>query len=174
MSEHALRSLRLLRALVSDHDGSALVEGAILLPVLFVLLFGVYEFSWFFYQQHLASIGLRDAARYLTRSADPCDSTSSIWAAEEVAARNLATTGSITGGAPRIKGWVAEMVTQRCTAMDNPVGFNGLAAFRGGSAVYVVTVATRFTDPALGFFALLGLRAPVISASHSERVIGPG
>lgn len=169
-----VRKSPFLRALVGDNEGSALVEGAILLPVLFVLLFGVYEFSWFFYQQHLVSIGLRDAARYLARSADPCDPSSSTWAAEEAMARNLATTGSTNGGAPRVKGWVAAMVTPRCTPIDNPVGFDGLAAFRGGSTVYMVTVATRFTDPALGFFALLGLRPPVISVSHSERVVGPG
>jgi hypothetical protein len=37
-----------------------------------------------------------------------------------------------------------------------------------------VTASTRFRDPALGFFGLLGLQSPAISVSHSERVIGPG
>ena len=57
----------MLQSLSGDKDGSALVEGAVLVPLLFVLLFGVYEFSWFFYQQHLVSTGVRDAARYLAR-----------------------------------------------------------------------------------------------------------
>ena len=157
-----------------DTDGTALVEGAILLPVLFVLLFGVYEFSWFFYQQHLASIGVRDAARYLARVHRPCDPASRAWAVEQAYAGNLATTGSINGGLPRVKGWTARMVTSRCTPIANPLEVDGLNAYRGLGAIHVVTVSTRFVDPSLGFFGILGLRPPVISVSHSERAIGPG
>jgi TadE-like protein len=163
-----------LPAFIRDRDGSALVEGAILLPVLFVLLFGVYEFSWFFYQQHVVSTGLRDAARYVARLSGACDAASPLWPTEVAAARMLATTGSIAGGAPRVKGWTADMVTLSCAPIDNQVGPDGLSALRGGDVVYVVSAATRFTDPALGFFGLLGLRAPAISVSHSERVVGPG
>ncbi len=157
-----------LQALRRNSDGSALVEGAVLLPLLFVLMFGVYEFSWFFYQQHLISTGLRDAARYLARVSRPCDSNSPIWQAEEAYARNLATTGSITGGAPRVPGWTSGMVALRCTSIDNP------GAYRGGEVIYVVTASSRFSDPSLGFFPLLRLQPPAISASHSERAIGPG
>ena len=157
-----------------DIDGSALVEGAVLVPVLVVLLFGVYEFSWFFYQQHLASIGVRDAARYLARVNRPCDPASGAWAVEQAYAGNLATTGSISGGPARVKGWTAQMVTSRCTPIANPLELDGLNAYRGLGAIYVVTVSTRFVDPSLGFFGLLGLRPPVISVSHSERAVGPG
>lgn len=157
-----------------DEHGSALVEGAVLVPLLFVLLFGVYEFSWFFYQQHVVSTGIRDAARYLARVVDGCNVLSSVWASEEAYAKNLATTGSINGGAERVRGWAPEMVTSRCAAVDNPVGADGLGLYRGGRAIQVVTVSTRFAEPALGFLALLRLPPPIISVSHSERVIGPG
>src|SRR5947208_17159427 len=103
----------MLQSLSGDKDGSALVEGAVLLPLLFVLLFGVYEFSWYFYQQHLVSTGLRDAARYLARVNNPCDVNSSAWPIEETYAKNLATTGSVAGGAPRVKGWTSDMVALR-------------------------------------------------------------
>jgi hypothetical protein len=149
-------------------DGSALVEGAVLLPLLFVLLFGVYEFSWYFDQQHLVSTGLRDAARYLARVNSPCDANSPVWPIEEAYAKNLATTGSIAGGAARVKGWTAGMVALRCTAIDNP------GAYRGGEVIHVITASSRFSDPSLGFFALLRLPPPAISAAHSERAIGPG
>jgi Flp pilus assembly protein TadG len=46
------------RRLARDQDGSAFLEGAIIVPVLLVFVLGVYEFSWFFYQQHLVSTGL--------------------------------------------------------------------------------------------------------------------
>jgi TadE-like protein len=157
-------SARTIRALWQDRDGSALVEGAVVVPVLFALMFGIYEFSWLFYQQHLISTGLRDAARYLARSSSPCDAASPDWIIAEGYARNLATSGSIGGGPARVKGWTAAMVTPLCTAVDNPPG----------PTIYVVTVSTRFTDPSLGFFGFLGLRSPVISVAHSERAIGPG
>jgi Flp pilus assembly protein TadG len=166
--------IRRVEALWRDREGSALVEGALLIPVLCALMFGIYEFSWLFYQQHLISTGLRDAARYLARSADPCDGASPNWLAAEANARNLAATGSINGGDARVKGWTATMVTPLCRAVDNPSAPNGASAYRGGPTIYVVTVSTRFTDPSLGFFGFLGLPSPVISVAHSERAIGPG
>ena len=144
------------------------------MPVLLILMFGTYEFSWLFYQQHLISTGLRDAARYLARSSNPCDSSSLNWLTEEQFARNLATTGSIEGGGARVRGWTSDMVTPRCTVIDNPIGTNGVSNYRGGASLYVITVSTKFTDPSLGFFALLGLPSPTISVAHSERAIGPG
>jgi len=157
-----------------DRRGSALVEGALIIPVLFALLFGVYDFSWFFYQQHLISTGLRDAARYLARSSDACGEVLTVRNIQEANARNIATTGSIGGGPARVNGWSAGMVAIQCTPINNPIGTDGLKTYRGGNTIYVVTVATRFAEPALGFFRLFGLQSPVISASHSERVIGPG
>ena len=99
----------LVSRLSCDEDGSALVEGAILLPILVVLFVGIFEFSWFFYQQHLITLGVRDAARYLTRMPDPCEPTAPLWTAAEARARNLAATGSIYGGAARVNGWTAAM-----------------------------------------------------------------
>ena len=163
------------RTLLRDNDGSALVESAVLVPLLFTLMFGVYEFSWFFYQQHLAAIGVRDAARYLARFSNACDERSPTWPMEQANARILATTGSIRGDTARVKGWTAAMVVLRCTAISNPPGPTGLRAYRsGGEVVYVVTASTSFTDPSLGFFAFLHLTPPAISVSHSERVVGSG
>jgi hypothetical protein len=150
------------------------VEGAVIVPLLIVLLLGVYEFSWFFYQQHVISSGLRDAARYLARSHDSCGSGPANWAAVEESAKNLAVRGSITDGFSRVKGWTPVMVTLRCHQIDNLPPASGLAAYRGGSVVYVITASTQFIEPSLGFFGLLGLPLPVISVAHSERVIGPG
>ena len=45
----------------NDEEGSALLEGAIVAPVLFSLVFGTMEFSFYFYQQHLVATGVRDA-----------------------------------------------------------------------------------------------------------------
>ena len=153
-----------------DQRGSALIEGATVIPLLIALVFGVFEFSWFFYQQHLVTIGLHDAADFLARSPDPCNAASRAWKAEQQHAKNLATHGSLSGGAARVRGWTAQMVTTKCSKIVNPVEPNGLSRFRGAS-VYVVTASTQFTYPSLGFLSLLHLRSPVISASYSERAI---
>jgi Flp pilus assembly protein TadG len=164
---------QILRSSWRNDEGSALVEGAVLLPVLLVLMFGVYEFSWLFYQQQVISDGLRDAARHLARSSSSC-TASPMRAADEAAAQMLATTGSVTNGPARIKGWRPGMVAIACTPIDNAIGADGLRTYRGSAVVYAVTVSSRFTDPSLGFFRFLGLQSPVISVSHSERVTGPG
>lgn len=165
---------RMLRPFCRDRDGSALVEGAVVLPLLLAVLLGVYEFSWFFYQQHLISTGLRDAARYVARSTSLCGPASEAWPTIETNARNLATAGSILGGAERVKGWSAAMVTLRCTLIDNRGDGNGPPPYRGGPFISVVTASTRFPEPSLGFFQVFGLQPPTLAVSHSERVVGPG
>ena len=165
---------RLLRWLLRDRDGSALLEGAVIVPMLLVLVLGVYEFSWFFYQQHLISTGLRDAARYLARISNVCEPANPGWAVAVANAERLATTGSPAGGPLRVKGWTNPMVKFHCRAIINTAGLNGVSAYRGGAAIYLITASTRFANPSLGFFGYLGLQPPAILEAHSERMIGPG
>src|SRR5262249_8151736 len=154
-----------------DQQGSALIEGAVVIPLLIALVFGVFEFSWLSYQQHLVAIGLHDAADYLARSPDPCNAVSRAWKAEQLHAKNLATRGSLSGGAGRGAGGAAGKVTGKCPKIDKPPQPNGPSPCRTAS-VYVVTAPTEFTYPSLGLLSLLHLRSPVISASYSERAIG--
>jgi Flp pilus assembly protein TadG len=161
-------SLPILHSLWRNSEGSALVEGALVVPILCMLLFGVFEFSWLFYQQHLISTGIHDAARYLARTANPNDLTI------QTGAKNLATTGAIDGSAARVSGWRTDDLMITYSSVDNPVGFNGSTPFRGGAVIQSVTVSTTFAVPSLGFFGLLGLKPPPITISHQERIIGPG
>ena len=62
-----------LQSLWHNGEGSALIEGAIVVPLLLILVLGVFEFSWLIDQQHLISTGIHDAARHLAQSADPND-----------------------------------------------------------------------------------------------------
>ena len=157
-----------MQSLWRNDEGSALIEGAILVPVLLVLVLGVLEFSWLIDQQHLISTGIHDAARYLARSANPNDVTI------QKDAKNLATTGAIDGKTARVRGWTARDVNITYGSVSNPAGLNGLTPFRGGAVVQSVTVSTTFTVPSLGFFGFLGLKPPALTVSHQERVIGPG
>jgi hypothetical protein len=161
-------SVRIQQSLWRDSEGSALMEGALLLPLLLSFVLGVFEFSWLFDQQHLISTGIHDAARYLARSANPNDGTI------QKSAKTLATTGSIDGNAPRVRGWTMRDIKITFGSVDNPIGTNGVTRFRGGPVIQSVTVSTSFTVPSLGFFGFLGLKPPALTVSHQERVIGPG
>jgi Flp pilus assembly protein TadG len=161
-------SVRMLPSLWRDGEGSALMEGALLVPLLLILVLGVFEFSWLIDQQHLISTGIHDAARYLAQSANPNDVTL------QKEAKTLATTGAIDGNIPRVNGWTMRDVNITYASVDNPVSANGVTRFRGGPVIQSVTVSTTFTVPSLGFFGFLGLKPPAFTVSHQERVIGPG
>lgn len=154
-----------------DDKGSVLIEATILMPFLVTLMFGLFEFSWYFHKQQLVESGVRDAARYLARTApdtapptNPCSNGTFV-----ANAQNIAVTGVTTGGTARVTGWTAGSVTISCAAFDNSAG-----AYQGPSTIYLITASTNFADPALGYFGLLKLAAPKLSASHAERSIGPG
>ena len=157
-----------LRSLSRDSAGTALVETAIILPVLFVLVFGVFEFSWLICQQHLILTGVHDAARYIARSPTPNDPTI------KLDAKYLATTGAIDGNSLRVRGWKADDIDISYSFINNPTSNDGLALFRGGAVVESVTVSTTFTVPSLGFFGILGLSPQKFTVSHQERVVSSG
>ena len=166
-----------LRSLWRDQRGTALLEGAIVTPVLCILCFGVYEFSNFFYKQHLVSTGVRDAARYLGRALDPRDPdapTAPISPSYSDAlpmAQNLATRGTTdSSGALRVPGWNPGDVTAALTAIENSAS---PPAYNGPDPIFIVTVSTTFTPASLGFLGFFGLTEPPISVAHQERVLGP-
>lgn len=162
---------RSIASLWRDGEGSALVEAAVVMPVLVPLIFGVLEFSWYFHKQQLVESGVRDAARYLARTAldttpptDPCSQATFV-----ANAKNIAVYGTTTAGTARVPDWTVASVTITCPSFDNSA-----ATYLGPATIYRVTVSTTFVDPALGFFGMLGLTTPSLSASHTERSIGPG
>jgi hypothetical protein len=159
-------SRRTLRSMWRDHEGSALVESAVVLPVLFLLVFGVFEFSWLICQQHLISTGICDAARYIAHSRTPNDTTI------KKDAKYLATMGAIDGVTPRVSGWMPDDVEIFYSFTNNQTNEDGLPNFRGGNVIEIVTVSTTFTVPSLGFFGMFGLTPPMFNISHQERVIG--
>ena len=163
-----------IRALRMDTCGSALVEGTVLTPFLCVLFFGVFEFSYFFYEQHLVSTGVRDAARYLARTDDFTDPTA------QTTAQNLAATGSAAGGAARrVSGFNPANVTFSFTSTDNSIGVSGLRPYReriatcgGPNSVRIINVTGSFTYAPLGFWSFFGFSVPTVSVTHSEPCIG--
>jgi len=150
--------LRFLKLLFSAERGAALVEAAVILPVFLTLVGAVYEFGFFLFQEQLVNSGVRDAARYLALTADPTGNTNQSYA------KNLAVSGSVSGGTPRVVGWETSDVSVSVRSIDNATGSYG-----SGPVVQVITVSTSFAGHTLGFLGLLGLKSPTISASHQER-----
>src|SRR5262245_59528216 len=159
---------RRLRSIWRESEGSALVEGSIILPVLFILVFGVFEFSWVICQRHLILTGISDAGRYIARSTTPNDSTT------KKDAKNLAITGAVDSDTPRVRGWTADDIDISYTFIDNAADDNGLTNFRGGQVIESVTVSTTFTVPSFGFFNILKLSPPILNVSHQERIVSSG
>ena len=56
-----------MRALLSDRDGSAAAEMALVLPLLLVLTFGPLELGNYFMNQHTLVKAVRDGARFAAR-----------------------------------------------------------------------------------------------------------
>jgi hypothetical protein len=152
---------RALKSLLHSCRGTAMVESALVLPVFLTLVGGVYEFSFFLYQQQLATSGVRDAARYLALTADPNS------ASRQTDARNLAVSGSLDGGSPRVPGWATSDISIAVSSVYSDVGTYGAT-----SIIQIVTVSTSFPDLSLGFLGLLGLKSPMIAVSHQERFVG--
>jgi hypothetical protein len=168
MSTNPLRRLR------KDEKGSALVEATILTPVLMLLVFGVLEFSYYFYQQHIASTGVEDAARYLAHIADPTDANA------QLIAQNLAATGYATGGPLRTTGFQASDVVISFSFVPDAIDpVTGLRPYRQPvdpttpDTVRLITVTGSFPwSPLALFWGYLGFGAKIISVTHTERWLG--
>jgi hypothetical protein len=150
--------LRFLKRLFAAERGAALVEAAVVLPVFLALVGGIYEFSFYLYQEQLVFSGVRDAARYLALSADPTGVTNQSFA------KNIAVSGSIDGGRPRVAGWRPSEVSVLVRSLDIDAG-----TYADQRLVRIVMVSTSFHGHTLGFLGLLGLKDPTLSAYHEER-----
>jgi Flp pilus assembly protein TadG len=181
--------LRMAQPLWRDEGGTATLETVVLMLPLVLIMGGVYEFSWIFHKQKLIEAGVRDAARYLARvctnqnlpscppstDPNPCNASDSSGTPYTTRAKNIAVYGSTftSGFNQRVNGWTTGDVTITCPTFDNSAG-NYFQNVPGTTNLYRVLVSTSYAEPSLGFFGLLRLSPPNISARHEERYIGPG
>jgi len=157
-----------------SEDGSALVEAAVAVPFLMTLILGVLDYSFFFYQQHLVSTGIRDAARYLARTSSPTSGTS------QTTAQNLAATGSPSGGTyRRVTGFDPGNVSISISYVANTLNTSNVRPYRqapiecgGPDQIAIISVTGSFPYASFGFLSFLGLSSPTVTVTHSERCIG--
>ncbi|WP_448207806.1 TadE/TadG family type IV pilus assembly protein [Azospirillum sp. sgz302134] len=149
--------------LFRDRRGSAMLEAAIVLPLLTSLTFGLIEMGRALQHQHIMSKSVRDAARYLARVPLSCPATGDAnWAAARSTAQTLALTGQVDGTKPLVSYWTAgsfTIGTPTCQTLS-------------GRPVQVMSVTGSVDYQSLGFLALLNIQAFKIQAAHQEMHIG--
>jgi len=51
------------KQILSDHKGATAVEFALIMPIFFLLLFGIIDFGWYFFNQHTIQFATREGTR---------------------------------------------------------------------------------------------------------------
>jgi hypothetical protein len=157
------RSRLLLSRLRRDGRGTAIVETAIVLPVIVLLMFGIVELGRALQQHHALTKSVRDAARYIARVPLACPAAGDPnWAAVKTAAQTLAATGRLSGGTPLVEGWTAahfDIADPACVDWS-------------GRAVQVITVSAEIPYLDLGFLNVIGLEPFNLAAQHQQVHIG--
>lgn len=141
-----------------NKDGAAAAEAALVLPVFLLLGLGAADFGNLLLQKHRVSIGLSSGANYLARAEAP--------AAVETLAKNIAVTGSPTGGTSRVNGWDTSHVTITYATTTNG------GQYRGNTNVRTATFSSELDYEGFGLVSMITRRTVKIRAQHSERLTG--
>ena len=157
----------------TDERGVAMIEMAVVLPVLLAIGLGVIEFGNAIFSQHLIANGVRDAARYIAGLPQVDADDNSLRSVNEAPAKSIALTGETSGTNYRVSWWndPVSMVTITYDDVANDDGSGG-QLYRGGNIITTVTVEANVPYQQLGFLAFFGLSAPTLRVSHQERVYG--
>nr|WP_210766650.1 TadE/TadG family type IV pilus assembly protein [Caenibius tardaugens] len=98
---------------------------ALILPLLVTLLFGGSELGYYFYNQHQVVKGVRDGARFASRQSfvglncNNGDFTVTAPAATPI--QEVTRTGQVSGGTPRVPGWVNDNITVEVTCPETAI-----------------------------------------------------
>ncbi|WP_376871886.1 TadE/TadG family type IV pilus assembly protein [Albirhodobacter sp. R86504] len=160
------RLVQISRRFAREDSGAALVEFALVLPMMLLFIGLSIEGARLFWAYQATVSGVRDAARYISRAVDTdiCTQGGSLsqWEAELSAIIAQARDGGTVFPA-------GVEVTAVSADLSCASGYQG-----GTTAVATVTAQLRIDYPFGGFFALVGLTLDSASTSVSDqtRIIG--
>lgn len=155
--------VRDLRKFSKSVDGSALIEAALVIPMLIYLMIGIIDFGRAYMSISSAEKSLRSGARYMSK----LTATSLCSSAEQTKAKNLILYGSTTaGGQLVVQGWndpgtITITLTPACatppstTPTDRTINIKGQVPFNA-LALGALGISTSFT----------------LNTQHEERWIG--
>jgi len=172
---------RHLKRFRREHRGTAIVETALILPLMVPLSAGVFEFGNLIHDKLLMEAGLTDAARFAAR----CNSqmyTDNGLAAINCAtiAANIAVFGNAGGtGNPRVKGWQKAggtsnnaTVTIAASGSCHDAVVSGVTEYRSTTAqVCIVRATGAYPYSGIGMLSLLSIGPITLNGSHEERLI---
>lgn len=155
---------------LKQEKGVALVEMAVVMPFVFILSLGIFEFGNVLYQHHLIATGIRDAGRWLARYPVEAGGPES----GEAQAKQIALTGEIVGGTKRVSWWNVADITINIVPISNPIDpGTGERTYRGEDPIKIIRVSTTGSYSGLGFLDFLGIGPELVfSLSHEERYMG--
>lgn len=161
--------MRRLKHIVTHRRGAAAAEMALILPLALVLLFTMFEGSYYLICEHRVIKGVRDGARYAARlplSDYACPAAT--FSGSEATVKNLTRTGLLAGGTSTVSGWVDGDITVSVACSGNA---GGIYVANGGYAP-LVTVSTQVVYPSL--MGALGFSSNTlyIAASAQSPVVG--
>lgn len=143
-------------------DGAALIEFAIVLPMMLFVFAVIIEGSRLLLSYQAAIAGVRDASRYLARTVDPTICTSG---------------GTLNGYSARLQAVVSNALTAK-SVFASGVTVNSVSPsyscvtgdYRHGPvAIAAVTAQITVTFPFSGLFTLVGQSRPTLATTVTDR-----
>lgn len=162
-----IKQTRSIRRIVRDKRGTAVLEMAIMTPVLLSIGLGVMELGNLVYKRHMIENGIRDAARYMAGIPD-CNDNKQVGA-------DLATHGTIDGTGPaRVANWELEAIDISCA---NVTTSDDLTTLKPFVSVVRIDATVTYADIDLGFLDVLAnlgadLTTLTFPVQHEERWYG--
>lgn len=162
------------RRALSCSRGSAAVEMAIVTPMLLILVCGAADLGNYFLSEHAVANGVRDGARYASRSYPVgCSAVTDDTGPVATATKYLVRTNSVDGtGAARLVGWTDNGTIKVSVACNTGNSYAGGIYTGSTTGVPVVTVTATVSYTSL--FKAFGLTTTTINlnASAQAAVVG--
>jgi len=157
---------RRLKRLLADHEGSAAVEFALVLPFMVLLCFAFVGAGRLFWNYHIAVSSVRDAARYAARLPMTCAGMTN--AGDVTYIQNLTRTGTRDGsGAPLIANWTSNATVVVTVSCVNNAGGTYSGRYEDMTGVPRVQVAA--TPPYIESFGpLTGISLTSFTVSSQQ------
>lgn len=147
----------LLRRFISDSEGVAAVEAALLFPLFLIVVIGAVDASNLLLERQRVEQGLELGANYLAKTRVPDDHFAQ--------ARNLAATNQLSaGGTSDVRGWSPSDIT--ITTRDIAAG----ATAGSVSAGRTVILESAHVYRGFGLISAVSRNSVRVRARHEERV----
>lgn len=162
-------------ALIRDVRGGAVVELALVAPLLLAITCGSIEVANYFRSEHILVKGVRDGARYAARQGianfTACDAAPT--GTVQADTKTLVRTGQIAGTSDLIPNWSSATfsVTTKCSVGNGTTNYGGLYNGLASGARYVIVTASVPYQPIMKTFGFQGIGYS-LNATQQAAVMG--